>query len=1023
MAKHLVRKIHVAIALLLVILMSSVPALAGLTIVGSNGITASGADGIIFSNTSGITASGADSVLAFSPNGITASGADGITASGADGITASGADGITASGADSTAITRADSLTAASGPNGITISGADGHTYQADSIVIRNPTGITASGADNVVATGTNGITASGADTRNIAHADGITASGADGITASGADTVVNVNGASGIVATSPTGVIFSVTPSAITITGVSGITASGADGITISGADNFVLTGVAALTSALNGTGINTGIASVDPELAVILDHATDDSSVDAVITYRAMPTDGDIADLQQIGVLGGTRYHSLPMISVTTTRMRLMAISHLPHVRSIYGNRTLQWNLEVAARNTIGSDRVRRSAELTNVNHGSPVTGRGVTVAVLDTGVDGTHSDISGRVVQNVKLADTQSLDVGFNYPIVSANLPNTDQVYGHGTFVAGVIAGNGAQSAGKYAGVASGANILGLSAGDATLLFILSGFDYLLTNAQAFNVRVVNCSFSANTVFDVNDPVNIATQMLTDAGVNVVFSAGNTGSGADSLNPYSVAPWVISVGATDNVGNLADFSSRGEFGSPLFHPTVVAPGVNTVSLRPTTVVSVTTASGLATDQSQLSASELPYYTTGSGTSFSAPEVAGVIALMLEANPQLTPAQVRDILQRTATPLPAYYLYEVGAGMLNAHAAVLEAAFPLRHFGSWRGVAFQNQVQFTLTSPHTFIGSAAPGGSTDTALTFPADTVRASLQIAWGGLTTLNRLNLAVLDPSGAQQAIAKATPEPGLTGRRQRTSIDAPAAGTWTARVTNVSGTASTPTVGESGIVSGTGINLTTGSMSPQTFYGVFQTASARYASLSDLSSVDGSSLSEVNQSFRSLVMAPIGPRFRPNFAVTRADLLKAMVLGGRVPQYMPAASNYPDVRDRATMLFVESAQASPSGALFPSITSGSNFQPDASVDRLTAVVALVRAAGLRQQAESGTYTLTYTDALSIPASMRGYVAVAVQNGLIKVNGATFNPSGAFTRLDLAHAMSQLAGMPLQ
>jgi serine protease AprX len=162
---------------------------------------------------------------------------------------------------------------------------------------------------------------------------------------------------------------------------------------------------------------------------------------------------------------------------------------------------------------------------------------------------------------------------------------------------------------------------------------------------------------------------------------------------------------------------------------------------------------------------------------------------------------------------------------------------------------------------------------------------------------------------------------------------------------------------------------------------------------------------------------------LVMAPVGTHFRPNFAVTRADLASAMVLGGRVPQYLPSASSYPDIRDRATMLFVESAQASPNGALFPSIAPGSNFQPDGTVDRLTAVVALVRAAGLKQQAESGTYTLTYTDALSIPASLRGYVALAVQNGLIKPNGATFNPSGAFTRLDLAHAMSRLAGMPLQ
>jgi len=1014
MTNRLGRKIQVALALVLVVLLSSVPALAGLTIVGSNGITASGADGINFWNTSGITASGADSVLAFSPNGITASGADGITASGADGITASGADGITASGADSTTITRADSLTAA-GPNGITISGADGNTYQADSIVVRNPTGITASGADNVVATGTNGITASGADTRNIAHADGITASGADN--------VVTINGSSGITGTSSNGVIFSVTPSAVTITGVSGITASGADGITISGADSFVLTGVAALTAALDATGINTGIASVDPELAVLLNNATDDSNIAAVIVYRSMPTDGDFADLQQIGVLGGTRYRALPMVSVTTSKTNLIAISHLPHVRSIYGNRTLQWNLDVASRTTIGSDRVRRNTDLTNANQGLPVSGRGVTVGVLDTGVDGTHADISGRVVQNVKLADTQSLGVGFNYPIVSANLPNTDQVYGHGTFVAGVIAGNGQQSAGKYAGVASGANIVGVSAGDATLLFILSGLDYLLANAQTFNIRVVNCSFSANTVFDVNDPVNIATRMLTDSGVNVVFSAGNNGSGADSLNPYSVAPWVISVGATDSAGQLAEFSSRGEFGSPLFRPTLVAPGVRNVSLRPSTLVSVTTASGLGTDDASLSATELPFYTTGSGTSFSAPQVAGVIALMLEANPQLTPAQVRDILQRTATPLPAYYLYEVGAGMLNAPAAVLEAAFPQRHFGSWRGVAYQNQVQFVQSSPQTFTGSAAPGSATDTAIALPANTVRASLQIAWA-LTSANRLSLTLMDPMGAQQALANAAPAPGLTGRRQRSSIDSPAAGTWTARVTNVQESIAGLGVGDTHIIStGTSGTTTTTGSSPQTFYGVFQTASARYSQLDDLAGFDNSSVKEINQTFRSLVMAPIGSHFRPGFAVTRADLAKAMVFGGRVPQYLPAASAYPDVRDSATMLFIESAQAAPNGALFPSIAAGSNFQPDAAVDRLTAVVALVRAAGLKQQAESGSYTLAYADALSIPASLRGYVAVAVQNGLIKTSGSTFNPSGAFTRLDLAHAMSRLAGMPLQ
>ena len=550
--------------------------------------------------------------------------------------------------------------------------------------------------------------------------------------------------------------------------------------------------------------------------------------------------------------------------------------------------------------------------------------------------------------------------------------------------------------------------------MSAGDASLVFVLSGLDYLLTNGAAFNVRVVNCSFSANTVFDVNDPVNIATKMLTDNGVNVVFSAGNTGPGPDTLNPYSVAPWVIGTGATDNQGRLAGFSSRGDFGSPLFRPTLVAPGVNTVSLR---AAAVTSVDGLAANDAGLSATEAPYYTTGNGTSFSAPQVAGVIALMLEANPQLTPAQIRDILQRTATPLPPYYAHEVGAGMLNAQAAVLEAAFPQRRFGQWRGIAYQGQVQFINSAPQVFNGSVTPGSANDSAINFAPDVLRASVQIAWGGLNA-NSLALTMLNTQGDKQTSASKLNSPGLTGRRQRSVIDFPGAGTWKARVEHAAGPLGAQSVSSNG-----GAEVTNSRYGPQAFTGTVQTTTARYAPMIDLNGLDSTAISEVHQNFRSLVMSPVGQRFRPGFGITRADLATALVLGARVPQYLPAQSSYTDIRDRATMLFIESVQASPNGALFPSTAPGGAFLPDSGVDRLTAVIALVRAAGLRQQAESGANTLTYTDAGSIPASLRGYVAVAVQNGLIKVNGTAFNPQGSFTRLDLSHAMARIATLAAQ
>src|SRR5260370_8837146 len=113
---------------------------------------------------------------------------------------------------------------------------------------------------------------------------------------------------------------------------------------------------------------------------------------------------------------------------------------------------------------------------------------------------------------------------------------------------------------------------------------------------------------------------------------------------------MNPYSVAPWVISTGATDDQGRLASFSSRGDFGSPLFRPTLVAPGVNTVSLRASTVAAVTTIDGLLGADTQLSTNQRPYYTTGRVTSFSTPQVPRGLAVLLYANPPVTPAQTLD-------------------------------------------------------------------------------------------------------------------------------------------------------------------------------------------------------------------------------------------------------------------------------------------------------------------------------------------------------------------------------------
>jgi serine protease AprX len=958
---------------------------AGISIVKSNGITLTGADGVNFIGTNGITLTGADGFLNTQANGITLTGADGITLTGADGITLTGADGafytgpngITLTGADGITLTGADGITL-TGADGITLTGADGKTYRADSIAVRRPNGITLTGADGITLTGADGITLTGADGITLTGADGITLTGADGITLTGADGITGFN---------TNGAIFDLTsPTGITLTGADGITLTGADGITLTGADGITLTG------ADNGQVNSSGLQSVDPELALTLNQASDDSNINAVIVFHQYPTEVDLNNLRQIGIVGGTQFRMLPMIYTTATRQQLIAVSRLGNVRSIYGNRTLTFNSDPFFKTT-QIQRVAPDRDLQVKNSGMPVSGRNITVAVLDTGVNSQHSDLAGKVVQNVRLQDAQSVPLGFINPIPVENLANTDLIGGHGTFVAGVIAASGVSSGGKYNGVAPGANILGLSAGDLNLTHVLAGFDYLLERGANYNVRVVNCSFSADTVFDFNDPVNIATKTLTERGINVVFSAGNSGAGNGTLNPYAVAPWVISVGATDDKGNLASFSSRGSFGNALFSPSIVAPGVNVVSLR--SAVSQTSGLGVAgSDSQRLTPAEMPFYTTASGTSFSAPQVAGAVAMMLEANPNLSSADIKDILQRSATPLSNYYSHEVGAGMLNTYAAVLESAFPMRRTGVFRSVLSNDAVRFITSTTQSFSGSVRPNSAFSVSLPITANTLQSSVNIAWGGITNPNDLSLKLYDERANLRGESNRLNLTGLTGKSEKVTVNSPNSGTWRAVVQN-----------------------SLGAGTSQNFLGAIQTTQVEYAQLKDIENLSAQDQAAIHESLRRFLMSPEGKKFRPERVVLREELADTFVRSGRVPQFIAALPLYYDVRFLTSRNAIESVQSNPTGKLFFDANVGSFFRPYHPATKLVTAVALVKAANLESLAASSVLPLTVTDANSIPTEWRGYVALALQKGWLSLDGNSFNSNRAITRLELARSIIKI------
>lgn len=412
---------------------------------------------------------------------------------------------------------------------------------------------------------------------------------------------------------------------------------------------------------------GLDTSSLGLTTWIDPLLGAAMPGAPVQAVLTFDHYPTASDLLAIRATGLLARP-YRALPMVAVYGTSLQLNSLPALPGLRSIRLNQPLRYFLDESAP-LIGAPRAW--SEL-------GITGRGIAIAVIDSGIDAMHPDLrfGSKVIQNVKLTP----DLFGLGPLVLEGLANTDWTSGHGTHVASTAAGTGAALDGKYRGIAPGAPLVGVGAGEALfILTALEAFDWVLQNRLKYGIRVISNSWGTSGAFDASDPINVASRLAHDGGLVVVFAAGNDGPGTNTLNPYCVAPWVICVAAGHKDGSsLADFSSRGIPGDPLYQPSLTAPGVAIAAARATTGLAINAF--LAVDLLELGADAV-YYAAASGTSMATPHVSGTVALMLEANPALTPDQVKFALQATATPMPAYERHEVGAGYLNAYQAVRTA------------------------------------------------------------------------------------------------------------------------------------------------------------------------------------------------------------------------------------------------------------------------------------------------------------------------------------------------------
>ncbi|CAN5712318.1 hypothetical protein BH23PSE2_BH23PSE2_10280 [soil metagenome] len=796
---------------------------------------------------------------------------------------------------------------------------------------------------------------------------------------------------------------------------------------------------------------------ATLDPELAQKLTTASPAQGIEVIVSFegKGPPTAAHSQALQALG-LSAVRMQSLPIFGTIATPAQIQALLQRNDVRSVWFNAPLQYeNREGTA--LTGVDRMRTDPQLRR--NGLPYSGKGIGVLVNDSGVDATHPDLKfgTHVVQNVAAQANLRNLTGIGPVTRIENVPNTDIGGGHGTHVAGIVGATGAASdpAGAFEGVAPGAGIIGYGSGAAIfILDTVGGFDYALTHQFTYNIRVVSNSFGnrsdTGTAFNPDHPTSIATKALADRGVVVVFSAGNSGSGEATITgSFKKAPWVVLVGAGDKQGRLAGFSSRGENGRGgevevdgetlawVDRPTITGPGVDIYSARASTA-DPTYHAGIDGEIEEIGENNALSYTKLSGTSMSAPHLAGVIALMLEANPSMSWREVKKVLQDTATNIPGVEPWEAGAGYVNTLAAV-------------RGSLGAPGYGATVNQNRTFNANAllSVGDSSDYRLNFspvgPTDTVQftvgADVAIinARANVGT-NTVAIRLTDPNGVSYGSSIALPVLG-----PNIAVSAPGvAGTWSLTIRGI------------GAVSGTALDparVTNGYGLPGAVdVNVKQVRTDGFTGLADIAGHPGRGFIEFAVANR-LVDGDSDGRFHPDRKLKRSELAQYLLMGNAVRQALPynAGPSFNDVGVSSDLYpFAESAVATGAPlrnldyrhAGVMGVVNGA-FRPTDKVTRVSLAYSLVQGLGLQPQAQAFSGTLTVLagdtripieDADVIAPALRGYVQLALDQGLINARfeisqgpfdlqptiRAWFDPNVAVTRAAFAAAATRTLGV---
>jgi serine protease AprX len=435
-----------------------------------------------------------------------------------------------------------------------------------------------------------------------------------------------------------------------------------------------------------------------ISPDLRDLMKNGDPNKKVTVILQSDDIKNPDLLAILQRNDVVIETQIESMNMLVVKLPVHAAEAIAAHRSAKHLSLDRNIKMfgHIETTTGTTLA-----RSA--TSSGGSVALDGTGIGIAIVDSSVRDDHRaflDYTGakRIVQKIDFSGDDRL---------------AEDEYGHGTHVASLAAGgigkigdsNDANYLLNYRGIAPNARIINVRVlneeGTGTTARLITALDWILANRTSNNIRVVNLSLGAPAVESWrNDPLCRAVRRLTAAGIVVVAAAGNNGKDANGQKIYGAIhspgndPTVITVGATNTLGTdardddkVATFSSRGPTRSfwtdnngvkqydHLIKPDLVAPGNQLIAARAKDSVIVQNNSQLTVQNNADDKRKMMYM---SGTSMATPIVSGAVALMLQANPKLTPNMIKMILQYTAQPLAGFNTLEQGAGELNVEGAI---------------------------------------------------------------------------------------------------------------------------------------------------------------------------------------------------------------------------------------------------------------------------------------------------------------------------------------------------------